>query len=531
MNNIFLNRFPRCIFLILCILVAQPRTATAQNILSSDNPAYQKTEKVYKKMREAAGDFRRNLPKLILMERVERVASYRSYDNTLIIEKKAFDVCESMGKDAESALAFLLGHELTHFYQQHDWEEAGFGTTFLTEKEVFVKHAHHEAEADVYGAFVAYVAGYNTLNIIPTLLDKLYTQYKLEAKMVNYPSLSERKTVSEKVKGKVLDLINIYDNANYFAALGWHVQAVYCYEYILKFLKTKELYNNMGMALAAIAIQQRSADSYWYPIEVDLDNALRGWTEKTQAELLGAAAEYLEKALAFDETYLAAHLNFVVVYDMQSNYKQASTKLKLAEKYSSSVIDKANIAILEGIVQAHTGDKTAAESSFEKAQKYTINAAVRLLATHNLKVLKEGRNPLSTEPMTRMEDMLDGIPLLEFPPLKFQQSLVFSEGFMGTAKIHFNRYPNSKFACLESKSPFDTQNSYFALQRTQGLATYKGVRAGNTVSVLRRIYDNIQAPRTVRYRNGYFLIYRSLGLIFKVNNQELLEEWALFLSY
>jgi tetratricopeptide (TPR) repeat protein len=506
-------------------------TAFAQNVLSENSPEYQKIEKVYQKIQQAAGDFRRDLPRLVLMERVSRVASYRSSDNVLIIEKKAFDVCESMGKDSESALAFLLGHELTHFYQQHDWEEAGFGSTFLIDKDIFMRHVHHEAEADLYGAFVAYVAGYNTLNIISPFLDKLYHVYKLEAKMVNYPSLKERKEVASKTKEQVQDLINIYDNANYFAAIGWHAQAIYCYEHILKFLKTKELYNNMGMALLAMAIQQQSADTYWYPIEVDLDNVLRGWSEKTQTELLGIATEYFEKALVFDATYFEACLNLAIVYDLQKKYDRVVVKLGLAEKYAISVIQKANVAILQGILFAHQHNKKAAVDSFEKAHKYTINSGVRSLVAHNKEVLKEGKSTLATEPMIRMEDMLDGVPLLESIPIHFQQSLVFSQGVMGEAKIHFNKYTNSKLVCLETKLPFDLQQTYFALQRSNSLATKKGVRAGTTTTTLRTIYDKFQAPKTVYYSAGYFLIYRSLGLIFKVNNQEIVEEWALFLSY
>ena len=65
---------------------------TAQDLLSAKSSTYQKIEKVYKKLQQATGDFRRDLPKLVVIERVARVASYRSSDNTLIIEKKALAV-------------------------------------------------------------------------------------------------------------------------------------------------------------------------------------------------------------------------------------------------------------------------------------------------------------------------------------------------------------------------------------------------------------------------------------------------------
>jgi predicted negative regulator of RcsB-dependent stress response len=53
--------------------------------------------------------------------------------------------------------------------------------------------------------------------------------------------------------------------------------------------------------------------------------------------------------------------------------------LELAEKYASSVIQKANVAILQGILFVQQNNKKAAEDSFEKAYKNTINSGVRSL--------------------------------------------------------------------------------------------------------------------------------------------------------
>ena len=172
-------------FFLLLLSTTLLSNVFGQEIIPEQDPRYLMVQKVYKKMQGAVGDFRRDLPKLVLMERVSRVASYRSSDNSLIIECKALEVCKSMGNYAESALAFLIGHEMTHFYQEHDWDEMSFGTTFLVEKKIFRKHIHEEAEADIYGAFIAHIAGYKTLAIIPTFLDILDDAFVVDSESVD----------------------------------------------------------------------------------------------------------------------------------------------------------------------------------------------------------------------------------------------------------------------------------------------------------------------------------------------------------
>lgn len=503
----------------------------AQEKLFSKDSIYQKVEIIYKNIKDAVGDFRRALPKLVIMDRVARVAAYRKVDNTLIIERKAYNICQSMGTKSAAALAFLIGHELTHFYQQHDWDDPNLGTTFLVPKKTFEKQLHHEKEADLYGAFIAELAGYNVEEVIPLLLDRIYETYKLAVDIDNYPSKNTRKQIAKAVQKKVKELVAVNDKCNYFAALGWHTQAIQGYEYILQFVKTKELYNNIGMTLLAIVNQQYNARTYWYPLEVDIDNVLRYWTDKTKEELLTLAIERLEKAILYDPTYVSAYLNLAIAYDLQEDYDQAALMIDLGNKYNKDLIVKAKLNIVQGVVWAHLGEKAKALQLFEHTHYITINSAVRGLIAHNRRILKEGYYALPTEPMNRMEDILDGIPLLETPPQEFKQSVVLEKGYFTKATLHFNEYANSNLACFQTKNSLEGNQSFFVLQSTYKLATHRGIHPGDSATKLRKTYDSTQTARIVQYKQGYFLIYRSLGLIFKVNNQEQIEEWALFLNY
>jgi len=517
-------------YLLLTFLFATASIGKAQKIIPETDPMYKNAVAVYKKLCEAAGDFRRGLPHLVIMERVSRVASYRSSDNTLVLEQKAYNICSSFGKDADAALAFLLGHELTHFYQEHDWGEPGFGTTFLAEQNLFSSHQHEEEEADVYGAFIAHTAGYSSLKIIPSLLDKLYEGYKLNVNLKNYPSLKERKEVVGKVSTKVEELITIYDNANYFVAIGWQVPAVQCYEYLLKFVKTKELYQNLGTAVLATVLQQQPT-SYWYPIQIEISSILRDPLDKPVNELIDLAEVHLKTALKLDANYSAAHNNLAILYSIKNEYTVAEAHLKKALQCGESVADKSKTSIIKGIILAQKQQKAEAEAEFQIAYNYTVNNSLRQIIVYNKKVLAGEHHKKDPIQMSKIEDLIDGVPLLESAPSIFKHNLIFNSTLVSNATFRYSNYSNSLLVCFEQKAATDLFLSHFALQRTKKTTTSKRIGIGTAVTMLRKIYDAKHTCQTVQASNGYFLIYHSLGLIFKINKDERLEEWGIFTSY
>lgn len=504
----------------------------AQNILRENHPIQQEVDKIYQKLLEANGDYRMQLPKLVIMDRKAKVASYRSSSNQLILELEAYQLCKSMGKKSDAALAFLIGHELTHFYQKHDWKELGFaGTDFFPSKTTFAKKRQNEEEADVYGAFVAYLAGYKNLDFLPELLEKIYDSYALTDNLDNYPALKERKAVAQKVELKLEELIEVYESSNYFMALGWHIQAVYGYDHILKFVRTKELYNNLGTAFLAIAIQQRRANAYWYPIELDMDHALRNLAFKTETELLDLARENLLRAVDLDSSYASAWINLTAVYDLMGEEKKARFSLAKADLHKTTLLGNAKVLLLQAVLDARAGKKPAAKAAFLKAKSYTLNSAVRSIANHNLDILEKGYSRLKAEPMSEINDILDGLPLLDGPPRQFNEEISLKEESFGQAALKLRKLTNSQLACFELPNPQNLQKARFVLHRSRSLQTSKKIRRGHAVGLLRKAYKQAAPPQAIQHKSGYFLIYRDLGLIFKLNEQEKIEEWAVFLTY
>ena len=110
------------------------------------------------------------------------------------------DLFASLGPDSLGAMAWLLGHELAHYYKDHHWSgdfgnglaDLPVGRTLKALSNQQKKRVEIETEADYFGGFSGYVAGYNTFGIMPRALERLYTAYELDAELPGYPSLSDR---------------------------------------------------------------------------------------------------------------------------------------------------------------------------------------------------------------------------------------------------------------------------------------------------------------------------------------------------
>lgn len=111
----------------------------------------------------------------------------------LYFDEKLYDICQSFGADSTTALALVLAHELTHYYERHN-EWMGFAQ--LAKKLPPPVKAEEkkklEYSADQRGMFQAFVAGYHPFSIVKPLYKKIYTDYKLALTIPGYSSRDER---------------------------------------------------------------------------------------------------------------------------------------------------------------------------------------------------------------------------------------------------------------------------------------------------------------------------------------------------
>ncbi|MBB4080084.1 tetratricopeptide (TPR) repeat protein [Lewinella aquimaris] len=336
----------------------------------------------------------------------------RCEGNQVILEEAAYDVCTSFGPDAEAALAGMLAHEIVHYYAGHT--DGGTAIGLVGDAGA----AQQETEADYLGGFLAYLAGFPVANVMPRVLEAVYTAYDLPDALAGYPTLSERMALSERTFRETQQLITVFDMANVLTALDRHAEAALYFDYLLQIFPSREMYNNAGLvyARAALPLFQPATLTYVYPLELDLRSRLSGQTRGpvvdslTRSFYLQTAGEHFERARLLDHDYAPALLNLASVHALLSasllagnpdslsrevagdRRMEATLRAREADRLAirhGQGVTAANARVMLGILASLNDERDAAERHFS-------GAAESSLAVVNLSVLRNGKPPAAT---------------------------------------------------------------------------------------------------------------------------------------
>ena len=187
----------------------------------------------------------------------------------LFIGERIYDICvQAFQQDSMHAMAAILGHELAHFILGHK-KSSGFA------KKAEVPEL--EAEADMHGAFYAFLAGYETFEIYPRVLEVLYDSLDLAHDLENYPPLEERKKAAQKMLLKAENYAKVYDAGKFLYLYKNFRSAAVCFDHIAYEIPIAEVFNNAAvskMALASKLIDHKK-HPFALPFELDATNRLR----------------------------------------------------------------------------------------------------------------------------------------------------------------------------------------------------------------------------------------------------------------
>src|SRR5205814_220542 len=141
---------------------------------------------------------------------------YAPLDGTITIDESLYDLCARLGPDSTDALAYVISHELGHYYLHH-------GVTGYTTKKPTIPvpprltrsdTVSWETEADLYGGFFSRMAGYNALDVAPLVLEKIYGEYNVPDDW-RYLPRDERKGLAMHTDEHFTALYASYQAANY----------------------------------------------------------------------------------------------------------------------------------------------------------------------------------------------------------------------------------------------------------------------------------------------------------------------------
>ena len=330
----------------------------------------------------------------------------------VMLEERAYDVLAT-GPDSLDALAFVLGHELAHYYRDHDWTgsfvrsfaDLEVGRTLKGLAGSTRRAVEVEAEADYFSGFYGRMAGYHSLTAAPKALERIYREYDLAERLPGYPALGERQAVATRTAQELRRMLPVFDGGNRLLLAGRYTEAASCFDFIARTFPSREILNNAGISRALAAIELHGAGElpFAYPLELDAATRLHDsgkadhyqWEESAgerRARLLRDAREALEMARRRDPAYAVAVVNLACVADLLGEHDEAILLTGKAIDLAGAddqARTRANAWIVRGIAHARAvpPDEARARHCFRQAL-----AASEPLARWGLAAL-EGRSP------------------------------------------------------------------------------------------------------------------------------------------
>ncbi|TAH20582.1 MAG: hypothetical protein EAZ08_05820 [Cytophagales bacterium] len=405
----------KILYFLLFMCMASLKTNAQDILLPSSHYKFKVVEKVCEKIAKVR-EYDRIVPELKMyakQSKTQVIAQFVAVNGHQIIyvDEKLYDLCAKFGADSLNALACILGHELAHYTQNHQYKDgffagllpSSFGIPKGIRKSAKDQKMKLEIEADYYGLLQGYLAGYSTYQLLPKVLKKIYEEYKLSEQLDGYPTKNERISAAEKTAQEIETLVPIFNAGKFLYLSKNYEDAGACFQYISNTFTDRDIANNIGVSALAQAMMLMEKENVYfaYPCELDASGRLLSSTARSTLsndgkkdkkqqikDLLKRAETHLEQVLKLDKAYTAAHINLACKYSLEGNHAFAVgyiNKLEkiLAEDPSIKGGLPANAHLIRGIALAKNNQLDEAKSDFETAAKKKAFMADYNLALYN----------------------------------------------------------------------------------------------------------------------------------------------------
>ena len=331
--------------------------------------------------------------------------NYERTNNTTFvnIEEKAINlIFDSFTEQKEryNSIAFLIAHELAHYYHYHLQnlisnklikDVHGYG--YYTEEKQNTRWQYDtivsvEKEADYFGGFYSYLAGFNISETASKCIDIFYLgeNYNLKEKEaelseVGYLKYEERRAIADSTAKFLRERIPEFELANKLYITRQYRLAAITYEKILKFFPSKDILNNLGVCYAQIAMEvitDTNITRFKYPFAFETASEIERLIPKAMlVDTLKLAIDCFQRAIALDSAYWIARINLSCAYIMRGSNETALT-------YINKILDKLEANQLSAL--ALTAKGIALWKSKPNTSKQTFRDALK--ADSNLDAAK-----------------------------------------------------------------------------------------------------------------------------------------------
>lgn len=544
--------------------------------LDAGHPRYAAALKVYQRIARAWGSGR-PAPRLVVRPAADegpaRIALFRPDTQTVEIDEAVVELCETFGPQRDDALAVLLGHELAHHYRDHGWV-GDFGVKFadleasrgMKAAEGYEKLVKNETEADYFGAFYAYVAGYDTLTVAPRVFDAVYERFSLADKLGGYPSRQERKKIAEGRAAEIRGLQDLFDAGRLLLLLDEHRAAAAVFDRLCGEVPSRELLNNAAAArllevaasLGRLPVEAGSPPPAWalgMPVTFEMEARLGGGAgaplrggqgpegDEVLSRLLREATDLLERACAMDDAYAPGRINLAIALCLRGeDWDMAAAQAKRAVKVAESAGDAALIGAaraVHGVAMygaAMAGDEAERAAGLGAARAMLSRAAETCDAARQSLALLEGKGrppgaPPADPPSSREKicgmDFRAVDDVLEKHDRRLEIPLVARGGPAGKLVVLVRAGAGCRATVVQwaDRAGERTVLSVWAGPGSDARTT-GGVGIGSDLAAVRGAFGS--PVRMLEGSRGVYEVYQRPGLIFEIDRTGRVSSWGLF---
>ena len=462
-------------------------------------------------------------------------AEYNSQLKQIIIDPQAYDLCVKMKPGQDDALAFLIAHELVHAIQHRTlgYSDPGFFVPTLTLKAWAVgkrdRRKQMESQADLWGAILCHLSGYDVVNTIEPFIEEVYQIFQLNEEDPLYDSKEERLAIAARAKKEAEQAIAIFDLANYMFVLQQHDLDTVLYHYLIDRFQSAEFYNNLGLSYLHMAIPKLEEPyrSYPYPFLLDTDTRLKrvvkGRNLSTEQLIRKSIANFNEST-SLRGSYQAGHLNRAIAYHILSGVDEANHEKHL--QMAQRALDFTRSSRVR-----YRGMETESSLIEEGATQLSSLLALEKANAGSLAWLSQPRTYAEIPSPNYLNWTLDGVDLSDetyFNLLdpKWETEIDYLRGISvysrqlkaSTLSVYNDPSAGKRFVLQRIDQKLSIPTRYQKVVFQVGQEIPKSVQEH-----LRRSQPDLQGC--------YFLIHDKLGIIYKMNPQNRVKEWAFFRSW
>jgi len=552
------------LFHVACLCCAGS-PALADEYLPRTNPKFKQAEEVYRSLIRAVGDSR--TPPELRMVRgkssVFDIAMFAPKQHRVLIEERFMDLAQRLPDSAgPHALALILGHELAHFYRSHPWA-LEFGNAFADRQRQSgdggaapasglamnrEERRRLESEADYFGGFYSFLAGYHPLRVASPVFDAVYREYQFDKSLPAYERLEDRKAAAQEAQARLRQLEPLFETGMFLSLVKDHLNAARVFDRIAADFPGPEIVNNAGASLANESLRwfTETEQPFVYPVTFDPDTRLAddggrgeaaGEEERRErrTQLLEQAQARFERALALLPGYVTGIVNLACVLDLLGRHEAALQKSLEALEITGRTAEGREAYVIAGIAAARLGRTEEAQKALTSARQFGSPFAERNLSVMAGRLESEaptdqtGQRPLRPERIgginiaeIRLADLLtdpDASVLVRWEADADMPELQIVKTMRGTAQaLVVLRGPAAKRSAAIVLSDPKTTGSKGTLTRGLPVA---GVEAqfGSPSSV-------------VLTRQGRYYLYEGryhnslIGLIVRLDADQLVRNWS-----